>query len=169
MPTHRCQLPQNQDTTSTGRVLKSLKRITEVTHGKSGRQSTSGRTPIQRSTPHRGSNFPQSITPCWDLKIKHCFGNISRNTGSQLLTNMYPLPLMKRLVGLEMIWVIIFSVSAVEALTFYLSKSSAPTWECLVAKLYLEVEVLTFYLSKSSAPTWECLVAKLYLHKMWFR
>ena len=51
---------------------------------------------------------------------KSLLWNISRNTGFQLLTNMYPLPLMKKVVGLEMIWVIIFSVSAVEVLTFYI-------------------------------------------------
>ena len=70
VPIHRCQPIQNQVATSTGRALKSLKRIIEVTPGKSGRQSTSEGTPIQRSTPHGGLNFHQSTTLYWDLQIK---------------------------------------------------------------------------------------------------
>ena len=62
----------NQDTTSTGRAIKSSKRKTEEHAEKSRRQSTSGRTLIQRSIPHRGLNFPQSTTLCWDQKQKHC-------------------------------------------------------------------------------------------------
>ena len=66
---------------------------------------------IQKSSPHKGLNFHQFTTLCWDLQIKTLPLEILLKT--LYLSSSQHLPTDERPVGLEFIWNIISSVSAV--------------------------------------------------------